>query len=110
VTDDLGVRRCGAEGKVAGARRDVEHFLSTTHVRLGDEVLGWRLVDHLGDGRVVSPGPGGAVDPLEVSDGGHCLDLLSARFKVLVCPRRSLAQPLPRGSLPGVSARSTLQS
>jgi hypothetical protein len=38
VTDDLGVRRCGAEGKVAGARRDVEHFLSTTHVRLGDEV------------------------------------------------------------------------
>ena len=35
---------------------------------------------------------------------------LTARFKVLVCPRRSLAQPLPRGFLPGVSARSTLQS
>jgi hypothetical protein len=63
------VRGCrgGPDRDVPGAGRDVEHSLPGANRR--QEILRGRLVDQLGDGRIVARGPGRPMYPLQALDG-----------------------------------------
>jgi hypothetical protein len=72
--DDLGATNGGLERDVAGAGGDVEHRVSGLDVHVSEEVARRRLVDDLSHGRVVTCGPGGAMNALEFCNGGHAND------------------------------------
>jgi hypothetical protein len=71
--DDLRAGHGSRDRDVAGAGRHVEHLVARPQVDVGEQVARRRLVDQLGDGRVVPSGPGRTVCALQISDSGHDL-------------------------------------